>query len=256
MSPALRASLTAAAIATVCLAGSASAAVVVNSFSDVAPTGGTAGTSYTPTTLPIGASSTDLIQGMTATVTYSGPGGTGSTTNESSAGVSAWTNGSLTTVYATTGQDALNHAAYGTVGAQTGNAARLVNVTYDLGALYNLSSINVFSGWNDSGRDDSSFNVMVSTDNSTFTTIATYTKGPDDTSTGPKTPITNLHNVVDSGGATIAPGVRYVTIQFTDADNGFAGVSEIDVLGTAVPEAGTTLLGLLGGLLLLRRKRN
>jgi hypothetical protein len=250
----LRASLATAAVATLCLAGSATAAITVTSLTDIAPAG-VAGASYTPTTFT--ASSTDLVQGMTAAVTYTGPGGAGSTTNESSAGVSAWTNGSLTTVYATSGavNDAANHAAYGTVGAQTGTAQRFVFVTYDLGSFYNLSQVNVFTGWNDSGRDDSSFNVLVSTDNLTFSTIATYTKGPDNTG-AITTPVTNLHSVADDGSASIATGIRFVQIQFTDADNGYAGVSEIDVLGTAVPEAGSTVLGLLGGLLLIRRKRN
>ena len=233
----------------VALASATHGAVIINSYTYVAPPG-IAETPHDPSTSGapnlFSASSTDLVQGRIATVTSTG-GGTPSTTLEASAGEGAWTNGSISTVYNTSSGFDSNHGAYGTVQGFT-------SVTFNLGALYDLSLVNVFLGWNDSGRDDASFNLRVSTDGIDYSTIASYTKGDDNTGTY-TTPVTNLHSIVDSGAAPIASGVQYVQLQFTAADNGFAGMLEVDVIGTAVPEPSAALLGGLGMLALLRRRR-
>ncbi|MCA9239904.1 MAG: hypothetical protein KDA37_06885 [Planctomycetales bacterium] len=250
----------AAAIMLAMHASSSHAAVIVSNSLNVAPAGGAVHDMHDPSVAGtpdlLTASSTDLIQGLLPVVTYTG--GSGSTTNELSAGESAWTDGSLKTVYGEggSGGDAVDHAAYGTVTGTVGGADIDTFVTYDLGAKHDLSAIDVYLGWNDSGRDDSSFNALVSADNVTFTQIAAYDKGGDNT--GQITvPVTNLHSIVDDGGASIASGVRYVQLQFTDADNGFAGMVELDVFGTQVPEPlAAGLVGLVGLVLAGLRRRD
>lgn len=241
------------------LAGTATGAVAVTNVTNIAPTGGAAGSVYDPATSGsplIAASSTDLVQGMTAIVTYvwsSGQGADPTTTNENSTGTSAWTDGSLVTAYGTGGGDS-SHIAYGTVDARTETYEIQTFVTFDLGAFYDISQVNVILGWNDSGRDDSSFSLYTSADNITFDLVAAYAK-PEDNTGDILTPVTNLHSVADDGGADIATSVRYVQIVFTDADNGFAGLAEIDVFGSAVPEPSSILLLGLGSLAALTRRR-
>ena len=112
------------------------------------------------------------------------------------------------------------------------------------------------AGWNDSGRDDFSFNLLVSPNGVDFAQIASYGKGSDNT--GQITvPITSLHSITDDGAANIASGMQYVQLQITDADNGFAGLVELDVFGTVVPEpASFVLWGLAGLAFAILRKRN
>jgi hypothetical protein len=246
------------AAAAIVLAGTARAAVVINSFTNVAPGGGAVHSVHDPSASGtpdlITASAADLVNGMTATVTYTG--GPGSTTLEQSAGQAVWTDGSISTVYAEGGPggDSVDHAAYGTVQATVGGGDIDVFVTFDLGSLHDLTRVDVFTGWNDSGRDDSSFNLLVSPDNVTFTAIAAYLKPADNTGAF-GTPVTNLHRITDDGAGNIASAVRYVQLQFTDADNGYAGLLEVDVIGSPVPEPSVVLLGGWGLLGLLRRRR-
>ncbi|GAA5482183.1 PEP-CTERM sorting domain-containing protein [Haloferula sargassicola] len=219
----------------------ASGAIVINNSSEVAPSGGAVHDPYSPST--IFASSTDLAQGLTPTVVN------GNSNYEFATGESAWTDGSLATVYNESGPggDDIDHAAYGAVATGT-------VVTYDLGGLFDLSQIDVIMGWNDSGRDDASFNALVSTDGISFSQIASYDKGTDNTGTF-TTPITSLHRIVDDGGGTIATGVQFVQLQFTDADNGVAGMVELDVIGQAVPEPASAGLVALSGLVFFVRRR-
>lgn len=251
--------IAASGIAGLALAGTAQAAAVVTTTTNIAPEGGAVHAPYDPATdvsdsgPAMSASGSDLVQGMIATVTYTG--GTGSTTAESSAGESAWTNGSLATVYAEAGSggDAIDHAAYGTVTATVGGAEIDTFVTFDLGGLFNLSQVDVYTGWNDSGRDDSSFNLLVSADGVTYSSVVSYDKGGDNTGAFSE-PITNRHNIIDDGGADLASSVQFVQLHFTDADNGFAGLVEVDVFGQAVPEPGSMALLGLGGLLAMSRR--
>ncbi|GAA5483009.1 PEP-CTERM sorting domain-containing protein [Haloferula sargassicola] len=228
------------------LATSARAAVTIQNFTNVAPGGGLAGTPHDPLLAGspdlIAASATDLLTGLAPTVTYTG--GSGNTQYEDSRGESAWNDGSITTVYGGV-PNAVAHLAYGVAVATVGGSDIDAFVTYDLGALYHLSQIDVILGWNDSGRDESSFNVLVADESMTFTLLASYLKGTDDTGVI-GTPVTNLHRFIDDGGGDVAGNVRYVQFQFTDADNGAAGIAEIDVFGTAVPEPSALVIAGLG----------
>lgn len=218
----------------------ADAVVVVNSKKNIAPlidpyvfhTPHNPSTDGAPDLLS--ASSSDLAQGLTATVTYTG--GTGNTSIESAGGIARWTDGSLETVYNQPGGDgnAIDHAAYGVVHASPTGINTFV--TFDLGTLYNLSQVDVFLGWPDSGRDDASFIVKASTDGINYANLLTYTKPtPDNTSPGTPghstTPVTNLHSFTESGGGTLAPFIQYVQLHFTDADNGYVGLVEVDIYG-------------------------
>ena len=223
-----------AAVASLIGSTAVNAATVVTATANIAPDGGAVHDPYDPATDTPGsgpmmtASSTDLAQGLTEA-----GGGVSITDNdniEESFGVDATTDGSLATVYIESGPggDAVDHAAYAT--APTNSL-----LTYNLGGLYDLSQVDIYGGWNDSGRDALSFDLQVSADDALYTTIASYTKGPDDT--GQITvPVTNLYSVVDDGGANIASAVQYVRVSVTDADNGYVGIAEVDVFGTRVPE--------------------
>ena len=224
--------LAAGAIYAACV-GIAQAEVVITTTQNIAPEG-TAEDPYDPATQGtpnLVAATDDLIAGMLPTVTYTG--GTGSTNYELSAGESVWTDGSLATIYGVGGSanDENDHAAYGSVYGTVGASPIHTYVTYDLGMLYNIDQVDVFMGWNDSGRDNGSFNLNLSANGVNYTTITSYDKGGDDTGTY-TTPVTNLHSITDSlGGDLIGSSVRYVQLQFTDCDNGVAGMVELDVFG-------------------------
>ena len=242
------------------LAASAHGAVLVDITTNVAPAGGAAHEVYDPATqgdnlIPV--SDTDLVQGLTAAVTYLGgqdESVINGTTRESSRGISAWTDGSISTVYAEGGPggDAVDHEAYGTV-ATNADTVDDVFVTFDMGAEFSLSKINVIMGWNDNGRAESSFNVLTSIDGTVFSEIASYTKGgivtPNDL------PITHLFSIVDSVGDNIADNVRFVRLRFTDADNSHAGLVEVDVFGSPIPEPTCGILLGFAALGLLKRRR-
>lgn len=191
----------------------------------------------------LSASGSDLAEGLAATVT-----GNNVTTFEASLGAAAWTNGALATVYPINGNagDAIDHAAYGAV--TTGTV-----ITLDLGATFDLSKIDVYTGWGDNGRDDASFDLLVSADNITYVTLGSYAKVDQATSA----PITALHSFTDDGGADIGTGIQYVRLNVTASDNGRAGIVEIDVFETVtVPEPGSVaLLALCGFAAIARRRR-
>lgn len=241
----LRIPLAMLAVASLAGATAVDAAIIVTNTVNVAPAGGAAHVPYNPATDVSGSgpmfapSSIDLAQGLTEA--GGGISTTGNDNQETSAGVAATTDGSLATVYNLGGNagDDIDHAAYASV-----NTNDLV--TYNLGGLYNLSQVDVFSAWNDSGRDDFSFNLLVSADGVSFSQIATYLKLVENNTGQINEPITSLHSIADDGGADIASAVQYVQISAFNADNGWAGIAEVDVFGVQVPEpSGVALLGLV-----------
>ncbi len=243
--------LSGAACALVAIGSAANAAVVVTNVQDVAPAGANPGDPYTPSAFT--ASSSDLLSGLTPL------SATGNTTQEGAVGVSTWTNGSIATLYAkqpNTGQNLIdNHVPYGTLTANpTLQPPTTAQVVYDLGGSYNLSSADVFAGWNDSGRDLFSFTLEASADNVNYSPIGSFSKGGDNTG-AITTPVTTKIDFVDDGGASIASGVRYVRLTATDTDNGYAGMVEFDVNGTPAPEPGSLAVLGLGAVVMMRRRR-
>ncbi|HJQ80406.1 MAG TPA: hypothetical protein VJ828_10650, partial [Lacipirellulaceae bacterium] len=138
----------------VCLTGSARAAVVSSVETDKAPPGASPGDPYNPVFPAGGPSSTDILQGMLPIDSA------GNFQVEDSAGLVALTNGSVATFYGTQAADS-NHSAYATAGDGGGSGQFVV---YALGGPYDLSSIVVYGGWNDAGRDAQHYDLLTSTD--------------------------------------------------------------------------------------------
>ncbi len=125
---------------------------------------------------------------------------------------------------------------------------------------YVIDEINFFTGWRGPNGDRhqmANFNVTYATvaspldfSNSIITggSGGFFTQAGDGSTTG-------RYGVVDNGSAALATGVAAIRISFVNVQNGAIGMSEIDILGTAIPEPSAALLGGLGLLALLRRRR-
>ena len=113
---------------------------------------------------------------------------------------------------------------------------------------YNLTGIDFYHGWGDDGRDGFRFTIEYSTvGDANFTTYG---------STDTFDPAANYGRtgVTDSTGM-IASNVDQIRITPFSIENGYGGLAEIDVIGTAVPEPSSLALLGLGGLAMLRRRR-
>ena len=234
-----RMSLSLAAFAGLLMTGLPShAAVVVVTETDVAPSGPGHLTAYTPTFSVGGPSGSDLLEGLSVTSS------SGNFQLESSAGLTALTDGSVATYYSNasqTGDYPTTHSAYAT----GGNGAEAV---YDLGASFDLAEIVIYGGWNDGGRDQQNLDILVSADNASFTSLGATLGG----NSGAGDPISHRNSITDDSG-TLASGVRFIKLEFGSVENGYVGYTEIDVF--AVPEPSTTALLGLGGLALILRRR-
>ena len=228
----------AAAMGTLALATSAQAAVMVTTETDLAPSGAHL-TAYTPTFTAGGPSGSDLLEGLSAISS------SGNFQTEDSAGLSALTNGSVSTYYhqsvpANNVDYPTTHSAYASAGS--GHEA-----VYDLGATVDLAEIVIYGGWTDGGRDQQNVDVLWSADNVSFTSLGA-TLGVN----GSSGLISHRNSITDDGG-TLASGVRYIKLDFGAVENGWTGYAEIDAF--AVPEPTTTALLGLGGLALILRRR-
>lgn len=230
-----------ALICSACLMSYAIAAVIVNTETDKAPAG-VDGAAYSPTFAAGGPSSTDLIEGAAPSAeTNAGQ----PFTEESSTGTSALTNGTVDTFYGG-GTSASNHIAY-----FVGDGGD--SLTYDLGGSHDLSSIVIFGGWNDGGRDQQLYEVFASTDGgSNFSSLASVdvNDGIFQTDT---TPISTRNELVDDTSSILASGVTHVRVDFGESENGFTGYTEIDI--NAVPEPTSIALVLVGCTTMLLRRR-
>jgi hypothetical protein len=220
------------AVCALSLACTSYAAVVSSVETDKAPAGAAPGDPYNPTFPSGGPSSTDILQGALPIDSA------GNFQLETSAGLAALTNGSVATFYGNQMADS-NHSAYATAG-NGGGAGQYV--VYALGAPYNLSSIVIYGGWNDAGRDAQHYDILTSTNGSTFTPLSTIDVNPGVQGTD-TTPVSNRVAFSENALPNLATGVTHLRVNFLAVENGYTGYSEIDVIGTRIPEpAAVTLL--------------
>jgi hypothetical protein len=205
-----------AALCTLIMTAAARGAVVTSVETDIAPGGGSG--FYTPVFPSGGPSSTDIINGFLPSAQQ------GNFTRETSAGVVALTNGTVQTAYGNQTADSL-HAAYATGGDGE-------FVTYALSGIYNLTSIVIYGGWNDAGRDQQRYDVLTSNNaGSTFTLLGSIDINPGVQGTD-ITPVSNRVAFTNDAGPNLATGVTHVRINFLGVENGYTGYSEVDIFGT------------------------
>jgi hypothetical protein len=226
------------------VAARSSAAPVVTTDSQAAPAAG--GASFTPTYAP---SSTDLINGRTPSASN------GDFALELAGGLPVLTDGAYGTITQPGGAPDRTHGAFATAGNTAGTSVTyaLDTAAHPLG--YDLSSIVVYGGWNDSGRDQQLYQVLYSTtaNPTNFVNLASADFNPNvpaDTQSATRSTIT------DTTGR-LATGVAALRFNFLSPENGYTGYAEIDVLGSAtVPEpAGCALLCIGAAALMARRVR-
>jgi hypothetical protein len=206
----------------------ARAAVQQSVETDIAPAGPLVGDPYTPTFASGGSSSTDILAGKLPTSS------SGNFTLEGSAGLSALTNGSVATFYGN-GTGNTNHSAYATAGDGGGSGT---TVTYSLGGAFNISSIVIYGGWNDAGRDAQHYDLQVSTNGGgTFTTLSTVDINPGVQGVD-ITPVSNRVAFTDDALPNLATSVTTVRLNFLAVENGYTGHTEIDVFGTQLSVPG------------------
>ncbi|MBX3433668.1 MAG: PEP-CTERM sorting domain-containing protein [Pirellulales bacterium] len=222
---------------------SAHAAVVMSVETDKAPVGGAPGSPYSPTFTAGGPSATDLINGMAPSASN------GNFQEEDSTGTPALTNGTVATFYGNQTSSS-DHTAYAT--GHNGDS-----VTYDLGGAFNLSSIVIYGGWNDGGRDQQRYDLLVSTDNgANYSVLGSIDVNPgiqnQDT-----TPISTRVEFTEDALPFLASGATNVRVNFLGVENGYTGYAEIDVFGVRVPEPASLVTAGVGMLsLAVRRRRN
>lgn len=208
-------------------------------------TGG--GSTFTPTYV---VSTTDLINGASP-ASSSGAAGFAL---ETAGGIGVLTDGTYGSINdGVTGA----HPAFAT-GGNTGGTF----VTYSLGANptgYNISSIVVYGGWNDNGRDEQKYTVSYSTvaAPNTFIPITPVDFNPNIAgSIQSATKVT----ISDDTLPFLATGAANIKFDFSAAvENGYTGYAELDVNGspTAAPEPATLGLFAVGATgLLMRRRRH
>jgi hypothetical protein len=131
------------------------------------------------------------------------------------------------------------------------------NVVYELNTTvntfgYDISSIGIFSGWNDDGRDGINVTVSYATVAAPLTFVDITTATQDDGSA--RFENANINETVSPN--VLASGVKSIRFTFNSPENAGAGYKELDVIGVAtVPEPSTALLGGLGILALMRRRK-
>ena len=200
---------------------SAIGALQVLSESNIAPAGGAVHDPFQPIFTAGGPSSVDVLQGKLPSSS------TGNFTQELSPGPVALTNGSDATVYPEGGPggDAIDHAAYATGGPNAGTS-----LTYALGGRFNLSSIVVFGGWNDGGRDAQRYNVLTSGNGgATFNLLGAFDQGQ--TGEGGSVPIGWRVSFTEDTLPNLVENVTHLRFDFLAVENGYTGYSEIDVVG-------------------------
>ena len=244
-------SLCVVAVLSLAVAPGASAAVLVTTNAETAPAPGQP--SFTPSYL---VSSSDLLNGM---LPANAPG---VFDVELGGGLPVLTDGTYGTITQPGGAPDRSHAAFATVGGGGGTGAFIV---YELDTAaaplgYDISRIDMYGGWNDSGRDQQLFAVGYTTlaSGGTFIDLATANFNP---TVPANTQSATRVSVTDDAGGVLASGVNRLLFQFDPTgqpENGYVGYAEIDVIGApTVPEPATGMVLCAGaaGLLARRRRR-
>ncbi len=120
------------------------------------------------------------------------------------------------------------------------------------GAGYDITQIDTYSGWKDSGRNNQQYNVSYSTvlNPDFYISLATV-----DYQTG--TLATSV-SLTDAAGGLLAENVARLKFDFPTTENGYVGYREFDVFGTSSipePSALAMLLAAIGLLGCMRRRR-
>jgi hypothetical protein len=222
-------------------------AVVFNTNAELGPGG--VGSTFTPS---YAVSSTDLINGLTPSA-FAGD----FAAVELSGGLPVLTDGAYGTITEPGGAPDRTHGAFGLGGGGSGTGT---SATYSLTANplgYNISSVAVYGGWNDNGRDQQlyTFSYSVVGDPSFITLPITVSF---DSGAPGGFQIANRTILTEDALPFLAMNVDAVRFDFPPGvENQYTGYAELDVIGLAVvPEPGSMLLagaGLAG--LMLRRRR-
>lgn len=195
---------------------------------------------FTPSYDPIDGTN-NVLAGLAASAS------SGNFTTEISGGLAVLTDGAFGEINNDGGPTA-THPALAAFGPGGGAGT---SVTYSFAAT-SLSSVVVFGGWNDGGRDHQSYTVEYSVNGTDFLTLGSVDFNPVGTEGQSAVRVT----FTDDAG-NLAGGAAITDLRFNAAgniENGYAGLAEI-VAYSAVPEPSTALLGMIAGLGLLRRRR-
>lgn len=262
----MKKTLTLAGLACLGLTSFASAVIVVDTESIRPPDNNEdVNTPFTPNFAAGNVSSTDLLNGLTATTLVGGFNRGGA------AGPGVLTDGTFDTAFGSTSAGPANvgRNAFASIG-QDANAQTGQTITYSLGGAFNLSEIVIYGGWVDGGRDQQNLDILVSTDGTLFTSLGATLGGNEGNlnhDTDPnvnggaenfntRSPVVHRNSITEDTAPFLAAGVTHVRFDQQTVENGYTGYAEFDVFGTAVPEPSTSLLGALGlGMLFIRRKR-
>lgn len=217
----------------------ARATTVVATVNQFAPT---STTSYTPTYVI--SATNNVLAGLAPSAS------SGNFTLENSGGLTVLTDGVFGAM-TNDGSASATHPALATFG---GGASTGTTITYTLTAATQLSSIVIYSGWNDNGRDQANYTVQGSTDGgANYFTIGTVNYNP--TVTASRQSASQVTFTDDSGNLSANAVFTNIRINAnTGTENGYAGLAEITAY-SAVPESGSAVLGALGLLAVLRRRR-
>ncbi len=121
-------------------------------------------------------------------------------------------------------------------GAATISSSTVISYILGVGSNgngYDVSAINVYSGWNDSGRSNITLN------NFTYSTVADPTTFITISSTALSYSPGNSHAVANltATGGVLATGVYAIRFNFGTQQNGFVGYKELEVVGTSSPNS-------------------
>ncbi len=235
----------------VVITASVDGAVVITTATNT-PAAGTATTSTTDETIYNSfVSTTDLLHGITGT------GGTWNSVNGSTipTGLNDGSGAGDSNVTVTIGLTGAAWAANGSVSFREffiGNGAN--------GLGYNITEVQSIAAWQGASFQNQRYEILVSTVGSAaFTLLATVNFQPASGTSGSVQGGATKINVTDSLGV-LATGIDAIRFNILDSSGATAGGTvfrEIDVFGiSTVPEPSSALLGGLGLLAILRRRRS